>query len=110
MRTRFATDPAPLLDLALALATYQRDEPVFARWIRRTGMPREARPLFELMPPSATGPLFLDPVTQGVEDGLATVLSTPLTRVRAELRRTVRPTSWTRLLADGDRDARRVLE
>ncbi|WP_433177649.1 ArsR/SmtB family transcription factor [Actinoallomurus sp. CA-150999] len=110
LRVRYATGPAPLLELGMALATLQRHDAVFARWARRTRLPRTAFPLFELIPPSATGPLFVDPVSEGFEDGLDMVLSTPHDHARAELVRTCRPTSLPRRLADRDRDAWRTLE
>lgn len=110
LRVRFADRPAPLLELGTALATFQRDDAVFARWSRQTRLPREARFLLELVPPNAAGPLFLDPFSEGLEDGLDTVLSTPSGYVRSELVRTTRPTPWTRSLRDRDRDAWRTLE
>jgi DNA-binding transcriptional ArsR family regulator len=94
----------------MALATLQRDDAVFARWTRRTRLPREARPLLELVPPNAAGPLFLDPVSEGLEDGLDTVLSTPHAYARAELVRACRPTALTRGLVARDRDAWRTVE
>ena len=110
LRVRFADRPAPLLELGMAVATYQRNDAVFARWARRTRLPREALPLLELIPPNAAGPLFLDPVSDGLEDGLDTVLSTPPGYARAELMRAARPTAWTRGLAGRDRTAWRTLE
>ena len=110
LRVRFAERPAPLLELGMAIATYQRDDSVFARWTRHTRLPREAHALLELIPPNAAGPLFLDPFSEGLEDGLDTVLSTSPGYVRAELVRTSRPTPWARGLADRDREAWRTLE
>jgi DNA-binding transcriptional ArsR family regulator len=110
LKVRFAGRPAPLLELGMALATYQRGDAVFARWAHRTHLPREARALLELVPPTAAGPLFLDPFSEGLEDGLDTVLSTPADHARAELVRTARPTPWTRGLAARDGDAWRTLE
>ncbi|GLY74139.1 ArsR/SmtB family transcription factor [Actinoallomurus iriomotensis] len=110
MNVRFAARPAPLLELGMAVATYQRDDAVFARWTRRARLTGEARALLELIPPGANGPLFLDPYSDGLEDGLETVLSTPPDHVRAELVRTTRPTPWTTRLAGRDREAWRTLE
>jgi DNA-binding transcriptional ArsR family regulator len=110
LQVRFADRPAPLLELAMAIATYQRDDAVFASWTRRTRLPREAHALLELVPPTAAGPLFLDPFSEGLEDGLDTVLSTPPGYARAELARTSRPTPLTKGLAGRDRDAWRTLE
>ncbi|MER8088869.1 ArsR/SmtB family transcription factor [Streptomyces sp. NPDC058316] len=113
----FATEPAPLMELVLVVAMVQREvSPVFGRWQHsiRAGLPREARRLLELVPPEATGPMFLDPLSRGLEDGLDTVLSAPADTVRSELRRvcrTSRPvTAWVRGLADRDRETWQELE
>ncbi|MFD5192262.1 ArsR/SmtB family transcription factor [Streptomyces sp. NPDC058357] len=113
----FATAPAPLMELVLVAAMAQREvSPVFGRWQRtvRAGFPREARRLLELVPPTATGPMFLDPVSRGLEDGLDAVLSAPTDTVRGELHRvcrTSRPvTPWLRGLAERDTDAWQELE
>lgn len=113
----FATGPAPLMELVLVAAMAQREvSPVFGRWHRtvRAGFPREARRLLELVPPTATGPMFLDPLSRGLEDGLDTVLSAPTDAVRGELDRvcrTSRPvTPWLRGLADRDAAAWQELE
>jgi DNA-binding transcriptional ArsR family regulator len=72
MRTRFGSAPAPLAELTLALATLQRRNGLFDRWRRAVGkqLPVAARPLFELVPATAVSPLFLDPVSDGLDDGL----------------------------------------
>jgi DNA-binding transcriptional ArsR family regulator len=110
LQVRFADRPAPLLELGMAIATYQRDDAVFTRWTRRTRLPRQAGALLELIPPSAAGPLFLDPFSEDLEDGMDTVLSTPMSYVRSELMRATRPTPWTKGLARRDREAWRTLE
>jgi len=113
-----AERPAPLMELVLALMNAQRrdSQHVFGRWraqIRRT-LPRQARPMLQLLSPTGTGPLFLDPPSTGLDDGLDLVLSTPRTTALAELQRICavdRPvTSWIRQLADHDRDTWRILE
>ncbi|MFF9350743.1 ArsR/SmtB family transcription factor [Streptomyces sp. NPDC014734] len=113
----FAAGPAPLMELVLVAAMAQREvSPVFGRWRHtiRAGFPREARRLLELVPPTATGPMFLDPMSRGLEDGLDAVLSARTDTVRTELARvcrTSRPvTPWIRGLADRDRDAWQELE
>lgn len=110
LQVRFADRPAPLLELGMAIATYQRDDAVFARWARRTHLPRRAHALLDLIPPTGTGPLFLDPVSQDLDEGMDLVLSTPASYARSELARTSRPTAWTRNLARRDREAWRILE
>ncbi|MER6959542.1 winged helix-turn-helix domain-containing protein [Streptomyces sp. NPDC000618] len=116
LQVTFADEPAPMVELALAVAALQRPDPLFTLWRRRTlhALPRSAGPLLELMPATAKGPLFLDPLSLGFDDGLDQVLSAPTPFVRAELRRvhTVgrRPIPWTRLLADRDRESWQILE
>jgi DNA-binding transcriptional ArsR family regulator len=110
-RTRFAPSPAPMLELTAAVATLQQRDPLFAPWRRRAGraLPRTAAPLFELVPESWAGPLFLDPVSLGFGEGLDLVLSTPATAARDELHKVItdraRITPWIRSLEDHDRAA-----
>jgi DNA-binding transcriptional ArsR family regulator len=107
-RTRFAPSPAPMLELTAAVAMLQRHDPLFALWRRRAAraLPRSATPLLELVPANLAGPLFLDPVSQGFDDGLDIALSTPTPVVQAELRRVFggrpRAGSWLRALSDRD--------
>lgn len=110
LRVRIASEPAPLMELGMAIATLRRNEAVFTHWARRIRLHRSARPLFELIPPTAGGPMFLDPVSEGFDDGLDRVLSTPRDNVGAELARSCRPTPWTKGLIDRDRDAWQALE
>ncbi|MFK8906832.1 helix-turn-helix domain-containing protein [Streptomyces sp. YS-3] len=117
LRVTFADEPAPLMELGLAMAMLQQAMvPEFSRWQRRTreALPREAKALFGLVPPTARGPMFLDPLSKGLEDGLDLVLATPVTRLRAELGRlcpTHRPvTPWIKDLAARDRKAWQSLE
>lgn len=118
MRVRFAAEPAPLMELGLALAMLSRRvvDPVFVRWQRSTSrsLPTAARPLLQLLPPSGLGPLFLDPISDGLDDGLDTVLSTSTPFLHRELQRITRDgqpiTPWLRLLSDRDREAWQILE
>ncbi|MGW1784582.1 ArsR family transcriptional regulator [Streptomyces sp. NPDC002143] len=116
LQVTFADEPAPMVELALAVATLQRPDPLFTLWRRRTlhALPRSAGPLLELMPATAKGPLFLDPMSRGFDDGLDQVLSAPTPFVRNELSRVHtggrRPLPWTRLLADRDRESWQILE
>jgi biotin operon repressor len=67
-----------------------------------------AGPMTEFVSPDGTAPLFMDPMSVGMTDGLDRVLSTPRNYVRSELR--VFPaTSWARALYNFDRDAWRAL-
>jgi DNA-binding transcriptional ArsR family regulator len=109
LRTRFASQPAPLAEVGHAVAALQRRDPLFASWRRAAGsrFPVAARPLLELIPPSATGPLFLDPVTTGLAEGLELVQATPAAVAAGQLRRLSAaraPTPWLRLLAERDRE------
>lgn len=60
----------------MALATLQRRDAISDGWRREFGprLPQVARLLFQLVPPTAAGPLLLDPISNGLEDGLDTVL------------------------------------
>jgi DNA-binding transcriptional ArsR family regulator len=114
LRIRFASHPAPLIELGHALAALHRSDPVFTGWRRRARaqLPRPARPLLDLIPGSAAGPLFLDPVSTSVEEGLQLVRQASPAFITAELQRitgTTRPPSWVRMLAEQDRQSWRDL-
>ena len=109
LRTRFASQPAPLIEVGLALAALRRRDPGFGRWRRAAaaGFPVQLRALLELVPASATGPVFLDPVSTDLAEGLALVEQTPASFAAGEMRRvyTARsPTPLARMLADRDRE------
>src|SRR5215472_67686 len=89
LKIRFASQPAPLLENGLAVALLQRRDAIFSRWRRSAAaqMPSAARPLLELIPPSAAGPLFLDPITTGLAEELELVKAVSASFVRQELRR-----------------------
>lgn len=99
--TRFVTQPAPLLELTTSIATVLRHDPLFARM-------SYAGPMTEFVWPNGTAPLFMDPMSVGMADGLDRVLSTPRNYVRSELR-LFPATSWARALYNFDRDAWRAL-
>jgi DNA-binding transcriptional ArsR family regulator len=115
LRTRFASQPAPLIEAGLALAAMQRPDPAFGNWRRwaTARLPVGARPLLDLIPASATGPLFLDPVSTSLAEGLELVQQAPMGFVRQELQRAFpdrpRP-SWVPLLAARDRQTWRDLD
>jgi DNA-binding transcriptional ArsR family regulator len=115
LHTRFASRPAPLTELVMALATLQRRDVLFDGWRRELGrrLPRVARSLFELVPPTAAGPEFLDPVSDAFDEGLDTVLTAPTLLVQSELRRICSAgqpiTPWLRALHERDADAWRQL-
>jgi hypothetical protein len=99
--TRFVTRPAPLLELSMTIATVLRRDPLFARM-------SYAGPMTEFVRPNGTAPLFMDPMSVGLADGLDRVLSTPRDYVHSELRM-VPATAWARALYNFDRDAWRTL-
>ncbi|WP_194919533.1 ArsR/SmtB family transcription factor [Catenulispora rubra] len=113
LRIRFADEPAPLLELAMAVATLHRPaaDPVFTRWRREAarGLPGRARPLLELIPPCGRGPQFVDPVVPDVQEGFEQVAATSAGQVRREMTRVagfgLPPTPWTRRVAARDRAA-----
>lgn len=107
LRIKVAAQPAPLIEVGHALAAMRRRDPAFATWRRRASarLPQAARPLLELIPGSATGPLFLDPVSAGLAEGLDMMRRSPTAFVAAELRRVYgarRPPGWVRLIAERD--------
>ncbi len=109
---------APLLELGLAIGVLQRRTvtPEQDRWRRLLSrdIPRAVGPLFQMVSTSGIGPLFLDPPSEGLEDGLDTVLSTPHARVRSEIQRVCEnglpATPWLRSMADPDRSTWKDLE
>ena len=115
LKTKFAARPAPLIEIVHAVAALQRREPVFGRWCRSAAqrLPEAAYPLLELIPPSATGPLFLDPVVSDLAEGLELVQATPAPFACREARRVSGPRPprpYLRSLAEQDRDAWRDLD
>lgn len=118
LRVTVADQPLPLLELSLAIGMLQRLDAhsVFTPWRRRAGraLPRPAHPLHQLISPQGAGPLFLDPPTLELEEGVDRIRSTSPTQAGAELRAMVsfdRPfTPWVRGLASQDREAWQILE
>ncbi|WP_435174851.1 ArsR family transcriptional regulator [Actinacidiphila sp. bgisy145] len=117
LRVRMADEPAPLMELGLALMTLRRPaDPVFRQWRQRAqrSLPPQARPVLDLLSPTGTGPLFLDPPTAGFAEGMDTVRSAPRAYVRSELLRVRAPEQprarWARGLADDDRESWQLLE
>lgn len=113
-----ADRPLPLLELGLALCMLRRSDasPVFTSWRRRLTMslPRSGQAQGQLFSPQGAGPLFLDPPSDGLEDGLDQVRSTPRPRVITELQAFANVdrsfTPWFRQLAELDTDAWQTLE
>jgi DNA-binding transcriptional ArsR family regulator len=115
LRTRFASRPAPLIEVGHALAALKRRDPAFGRWRRSVAaqFPPAVRPLLGLIPASATGPLFLDPISIGLAEGLELVQQAPPCFASAELQRVFSggpPPPWARPLASRDRQTWRELD
>lgn len=117
LTTRFAARPAPLVELAAAIACLQAragDQRTRA-WRRSAvrGLPSTAAPLFGLITPAGEWPPFLTPAGDTIDRALDQVLATPTSVVRRELRTmcpSARPlTPWVRDLARGDPGSRDVL-
>ncbi|MER6075738.1 ArsR family transcriptional regulator [Streptomyces sp. NPDC001817] len=116
-RIRFVPQPAPLVELKLALMMLRRtdSEHVFGRWRRglRQRLPGTTRPLWDLIS-AYMGPAFLDPLSTDLATGLDAVRAAPITLVRAGVeqawagrRGPVPP--WLRDLVHGDVTARERL-
>jgi DNA-binding transcriptional ArsR family regulator len=116
LSTRFAAASAPLMEVGLGLAMLQRSDPRLARWRTRVGqvLPRETQQLLELIPSSGAGPLFLDPITDNLEEGLELVATAPAPLIHEDVewictRQAKRFTTGMRHLLDRDRDTWRDL-
>jgi DNA-binding transcriptional ArsR family regulator len=110
-KVRVAPAPDPLWEVVFSLYRLRGGDGAafFAAW-RRASLPRTSRTALEMLLPLVPGgvyPDFLTPAesAQGFEAGVDAVLSTPKTRLRADLEilgeRWPLP-SWARSLADGD--------
>ena len=115
LRIKFASEPAPLIELGHALTALRHCDPVFGTWRRSAAarLPAASRPLLGLIPATGTAPVFLDPISTSLAEGLEKVLHTPAEAVAAELQRLF-PSgpqmSSARLLARRDRQSRRDLQ
>jgi DNA-binding transcriptional ArsR family regulator len=112
-RVRFAPDPAPLVEVSLAVAEARRQAPRATG--ARNGLPDAARPLLDLIPETGRGPLFVDPVSEDLDEGIELVRRSATTVVRSDLTHVwpswrERPAAWVRDLADGHRDTWDILE
>jgi len=101
LRTRFAMQPAPLMELSMSVATALRRDPVFAR-------ARYEGPMTAFFRPDCSGPLFMDPMSAALDEGLDLVMSAPREYVRSELAR-FPVTTWSRELFAFERPAWRAL-
>lgn len=111
LHVRYAKEPAPLIELGLALASlhHPNADPLFTHWRREQArtLPTPARALLDLIPPCGRGPLFLDPLFPDINEALDHVAHSPHHQVAPEMARVItlgRPiNSWTRAIAAQDR-------
>ncbi|MFJ6797617.1 ArsR/SmtB family transcription factor [Streptomyces sp. NPDC091268] len=113
LNVTFASEPLPLVELAMALIAWQRtdEQAVFGRWRGRVGreLPVRTRPLLDLLRPDGDNPQFVEPYSRTLEEGLAAVRDAApgldpgaLPRIAA---RVPGSPSWVRALWGRDRQA-----
>ncbi|MFD9338091.1 ArsR/SmtB family transcription factor [Streptomyces sp. NPDC060028] len=118
LNVTFASEPLPLVELAMALIAWQRtdEQAVFGRWRGRLGreLPGRVRPLLDLLRPDGDNPQFVEPYARTLEEGLAAVRDAApgldpgaLGRVAA---RAPGSASWVRALWGLDREAWGLLD
>ncbi|WP_405804030.1 winged helix-turn-helix domain-containing protein [Streptomyces sp. NBC_00210] len=116
-RVRFASRPAPLLELNVALMRMCRpdDELLLGRWRRRLlhSLPAAVEPLGDLVP-AGEAPKFIDVFSDTLKEGLDTVRASRPELVRSEIERVYakHPSPaplWIRDLHRGDADAWQLL-
>ena len=115
LRCRFLPDPAPMVELVVALMMLRRrDNDIFDQWryTTRRAFPRDARPLLDLVFADSS-PEYLDSLSPEFDEAVDAVITAPPTALRpsiADNDATQHPvTPWGRLLAGGDREARQIL-
>ncbi|MFJ3962306.1 helix-turn-helix domain-containing protein [Streptomyces sp. NPDC090036] len=109
----FASEPLPMVELAMALVASQRTDEaaVFGRWRSRAtqGLPGRVRPVLDLLRPDGDNPQFVEPYARTLEEGLAAVREAGARLAPEELGRvTARAPgggSWLRALWGQDREA-----
>ncbi|MER6450448.1 ArsR/SmtB family transcription factor [Streptomyces venezuelae] len=109
----FASEPLPMVELAMALVAWQRTDEaaVFGRWRSRVGreLPARARPLLDLLRPDGDNPQFVEPYARTLEEGLAAVREAGTRLTPEELRRVAARApggaSWLRALWGQEREA-----
>ncbi|RSS78393.1 helix-turn-helix domain-containing protein [Streptomyces sp. WAC06614] len=110
----FAAEPYPLVELALAMAAWQRDDEraVFGPWRGRLSRELPGRavgPLLELLRPDGDNPPFLEPFVRDLDEALAVVREAGTRLTDDELRRVAGrargPVTWLRALWDQEAGA-----
>ncbi|MFC9930182.1 ArsR family transcriptional regulator [Streptomyces sp. NPDC127190] len=118
-RIRFVPQPAPLVELKLALMMLRRpdSEQTFGRWRRgvRQRLPASTRPLWDLLTPYR-GPALLDPVSPDLPSALDAVRAVPAGQLRVCLEGAWARQEgqgpvprWVRDLAQGDPGCRELV-
>ncbi|WP_329382674.1 winged helix-turn-helix domain-containing protein [Streptomyces sp. NBC_01351] len=114
LNVTFASEPLPLVELAMALVACQRtdEQAVFGRWRGRTAreLPgSRVRPLLDLLRPDGDNPQFVEPYERTLEEGLSAVRGAGPRLTAEELGRTAArapgSASWLRALWGQDREA-----
>ncbi|MEU4358893.1 ArsR/SmtB family transcription factor [Streptomyces virginiae] len=113
LNVTFASEPLPLVELAMALVAWQRrdEQAVFGRWRGRVGreLPDRALPLLDLLRPDGDNPPFVEPYARTLEEGLAAVRDAAPGLTAGQLARAAArapgPDSWLRALWCRDRGA-----
>ncbi|MFJ3922566.1 helix-turn-helix domain-containing protein [Streptomyces sp. NPDC090022] len=95
----FASEPYPLIELALALASWQRtdEQAVFGRWRARLTreLPGRTRPLLGLLGADGDNPCFVEPFVRDIDEGLAEVREAGTRLTGDQLHRTLaRAPGW----------------
>ncbi|MEV6675808.1 DUF5937 family protein [Streptomyces erythrochromogenes] len=109
----FASEPLPMVELAMALVAWQRTDEaaVFGRWrsLATQGLPGRVRPLLDLLRPDGDNPQFVEPYARTLEEGLAAVREAGARLTPEELGRAAARApggaSWLRALWGQDREA-----
>ncbi|MFD6115376.1 DUF5937 family protein [Streptomyces yangpuensis] len=109
----FASEPLPMVELAMALVAWQRTDEaaVFGRWRSRAtqGLPGRVRPVLDLLRPDGDNPQFVEPYARTLEEGLAAVREAGARLAPEELGRVAARApgggSWLRALWGQDREA-----
>ncbi|MFB7463626.1 ArsR/SmtB family transcription factor [Streptomyces sp. NPDC056224] len=113
LNVTFASEPLPLVELAMALVAWQRtdEQAVFGRWRGHVAreLPGRVRPLLDLVRPDGDNPQFVEPYSRTLDEGLVAVRDAGPLLTTGELGRTAARApggaSWLRALWGQDREA-----
>ncbi|WP_327415132.1 helix-turn-helix domain-containing protein [Streptomyces sp. NBC_01233] len=113
LNVTFASEPLPMVEMAMALVAWQRrdEQAVFGRWRSRVSqeIPGRVRPLLDLLRPDGDNPQFVEPYSRTLDEGLVAVRDAGPLLTADELGRIAArapgPASWLRALWGRDREA-----